>query len=478
MMQLFDHQTTAVTDLRVSMRTNKSVLLYAPCGFGKTVVLSHVTSLANYKNKRIIFAVHRKELIYQTASTFDKFGLDYSFIASGRPCDRSKSIFIASIPTLRNRLEEFDTDFLIVDEAHLSMASTWQKVINYYRERGAYILGCSASPRRLDGKGLGNNFEVMVKGPPPRWLIENGYLANYRLFAPSQPDLSGLHSIGGDYRKDELGALMNKPKITGDAISHWKKYADGKKTIVYAVSIEHSKAIAQSFRDEGVPALHVDGETDDEIRMGAMRDLADGKLLVICNVQLMTEGVDLSALAGKDVTIECIVNLRPTQSLALWTQICGRGLRRKAEPAIILDHAGASIMLGLPDDDIDWQLSHEMPTKKSKLEIPPPRVCGKCFGCSRAGSQKCSLCGEPFPVEAREVDQVEGELSEMDIAAQRAERQEKNRQAWARNSEQVGAQSLADLVALGVKKYGAGKGERWASYVWNGRQKKREIKSA
>lgn len=473
MLTLYPHQDTAVGELRAALRQYRSVLLYAPCGFGKTVVFAYVVWLAAKKGKRIIFAVHRKELIQQTANTFDKFGLEYSYIAAGRPCDKSKSIFIASIPTLRNRVESFDCDFLIVDEAHLSMAATWQAVIKYYQMRGAYVLGCSASPRRLDGKGLGHNFQFMVKGPTPAWLIDNGFLSRYRMFAPSQPDLSGLHRVGGDYRKDEAAELMNKPTITGDAISHWLQHAAGKRTVVYAVSIEHSKAVAAAFRAAGVPAVHVDGETDEEIRIGCMRDLADGRILIICNCQLLTEGVDIAALAGKDVTIECIVNLRPTQSLALWTQIVGRGLRRKAEPAIILDHAGASSTLGLPDDDIEWSLEYTMP-KKSQNKEGSPRVCPKCFGCSRTGSRVCQICGSPFPVEAREVEHVDGELAEVTVSKAR-KTPEQRREHWEKVKDQVRSDSLEALIALGIKKYGEGKGERWANYVYQGRLKKRGI---
>ena len=234
------------------MRQHRTVVLQASCGFGKTHVLSAAVAGAYERGKTVIFGVHRKELIAQTAATFDKFGFPYSYIASNRKTTRA-SIYIASIPTLRNRLGEYPADFLLIDEAHLSMAEGWQKVINHYRDAGSYILGCTASPQRLDGKGLRSNFGYMVQAPPMRESIDDGSLCGYRLFAPNTPDKSGLHVLAGDYRKDESDALMNKPSITGDAISHWEKHASGLRSVYYCTSIKHSKAVAAAFRDRGIP---------------------------------------------------------------------------------------------------------------------------------------------------------------------------------------------------------------------------------
>lgn len=442
-------QALVVDQLREAMRNHKSVLLYAPCAFGKTVVLSYIVWKAILKGRRVVFAVHRKELILQTAATFDKFGLTYSYIAAGQPCDPRTQLFIASIPTLRNRLGQFPADFLIIDESHLSMSAGWSRVINHYKDSGAYRLGCTASPIRLDGRGLGANFDYMVRGPSPRQLMESGDLCRYRLFAPPAPDLSGLHRLGGDFRHDEAELLMNKPSITGDAVTMWLKHAAGKRTVAYGVSREHSRAIAAAFRERGVPALHVDGETADDIRNGAMRDLADGKIQVITNCQLFTEGVDISALCGRDVTIECVVNLRPTQSIALWTQMAGRALRKKSEPAIILDHADVARNLGAPDEDRDWQLTGDEPFhKKSAISM---RVCGKCWAANPARAIVCMECKMPFPVRSREIEQRDGELHEIDAAALEAERQ-KRAQRKRDGFERAGAQTLEQLEALCIRK--------------------------
>jgi len=450
--------------VREAMRTHKSVLMQAPCAFGKTFILSDIVNRAYAKGNRVIFGVHRKELIQQTAATFDKYGFPYSFIAPGRQCDPRAQVYIASIPTLRNRLGKFPTDVLLVDEAHLSMADGWHRTILHYRQSGAWIIGCSASPQRLDGKGLHANFDYLVPGSQVREAIEDGSLCGYRLFAPFRPDTSGLHILAGDFRKDEAEGLMNKASITGNAVSHWLSHASGKRTVAYCVSREHSKAVAASFRDRGVSAFHVDGETHDEVRSGALRDLADGKLQVVTNCQLFTEGVDLGALAGRDVTIECVVNLRPTQSLALWTQICGRAFRPKSEPAIILDHAGVSLTLGLPDEPRQWSLDGEV--KKSKPKAPSVRVCPSCWRALPSATRECPApCGHIFAVESRTIRELDGELAELT-----AEEFERRQQRRAEGFERYQSQTLDQLRAFAKKKnYKPG----WAERVYAARLAKK-----
>lgn len=462
MITLYDDQVKAEDDLRAAMRLFRSVLLYAPCGWGKTVVLSHLIWLARQKNKRIIFAVHRKELIQQTANTFDEFGLSYSFIAPGRPLNRCAHLFIASIPTLVNRLGQFPADLLVIDEAHRSMAATWERTVQHYRAEGSYILGCSASPVRMDGRGLRSNFEVMVKGPPPSYLMANGRLAKYRLFVPHQPDTSGLRVVRGDYRTDEVDALMNKPAVTGDAHSEWIKHAQALRTVAFCNSIEHSQAVAAEFRGRGVPALHIDGETDDTIRSGALRELADGKIQVVTNVGLFTDGVDIAALARKPCRIEAVLNLRLTKSIPLWEQICGR-MSRPGPPSIMLDMAGVSLVLGMPDDDKEWSLDGV--EKQSKKKPTSVRVCPKCWAANKSGVRECVECKQAFPVESRKFEKREGTLAEV-TAEERAARAEKRREGFERSQ----ANSLESLRAFAKKK---GYNDRWAEHIWAARQKKK-----
>ena len=194
MIQLYPHQQTFVDNIREAMKTHKSILGQAPVGFGKTVVAAYLCKQVTNKGKTMYFCVHTKDLLTQTYRAFDKFKINYGIIAAGYPQRKYSPIQICSMNTLYRRMEQYRRpDILVVDEAHFSCAGSWGKVINHYKQRGSYLLGLTASPRRLSGEGLIEHYDNMVKGPTVNWLIENSFLSKYRIFAPSSPDLSKLH---------------------------------------------------------------------------------------------------------------------------------------------------------------------------------------------------------------------------------------------------------------------------------------------
>jgi superfamily II DNA or RNA helicase len=293
-------------------------------------------------------------------------------------------------------------------------------------------------------------------------LTAQGYLSPYKLYAPANVDLSGVHKQMGDYARGELGAVMDKPKITGDAVQHYKKYCNGKRAIVFCVSIEHSKHVVEQFQKEGINAAHVDGETPDEERTASVEQFAKGNIQVLSNVELFGEGYDCPSL-------ECAILLRPTQSLGLYCQQIGRALRpfEGKTSAIILDHVGNCERFGLPDTDRVWSLEGR---DKSKGDYEAPvRICPACFGAQRPGPDACIFCGSLFPAKPRTIESVAGNLQEV-TAAQLALRLK-----WKR--EQGMKQSFADLVALG-KARGYKNAYAWAAMVLKGRQAKKLKQSA
>jgi superfamily II DNA or RNA helicase len=352
---------------------SKSVLGVAPVAFGKTVVSSYIAKSAQDKGSRVIFTVHRDNLVHQTSATFKDFGIDHGFITANEKYDTRKTVHIASIQTLARRTGIILLpDLLVVDECHLAKAKTWQDVILWAKNNGSRILGNSGSPSRLDGKPLGDLFDSMVESVPMSWLIDQGFLSSYRYFAPTMPDMSGVKKSMGDFSDSDTVEVMDTPKITGDAVTHWLKHAKGMRTICFCVTIAHAEHTAQSFKQAGIAAAVVSAKTPANERKRMFIDLADGKLQVLCNVELVTTGFDLSAQAGRDVPVECVIMLRPTQSLALYIQMVGRALRRKPYPAVILDHAGNSSRHGLPDDERKWrctrrETSAPMPTASERL---------------------------------------------------------------------------------------------------------------
>jgi superfamily II DNA or RNA helicase len=448
MMNLRPHQDKLIEDIRTAFKTHKSVLAVAPVGFGKTIISAYMGKRIIDKKNSMFFCVHTRDLITQTHKAFDKFSIPYGFIAAGYYSNKYP-IQICSINTLKNRLHKAPIPtMLVIDEAHIGGPS-WAKMINFYKEKGCFILGLTASPWKLNSQGLGEYFDTIVEGPTTKWLIDNKYLSNYRIFAPSKPDLSKSHTRMGDYVQEELEAIMDTPQITGCAISHWKKYAQGKRTIIFCTSIKHSKDITKQFNEAGISTEHLDGECTKEQRAETIRKLADGEILCISNCYLFTAGFDLSLQIDRDITIEAIVLLRPTQSLSLNIQMNGRVLRYKDYPALILDHANQTATHGLPCQDRKWTLSGITKKKSSEPNLSV-KVCPSCYACIPSAKRECPECQHIFEIQYREVKQTDGELTELNIEATRKHNEQvfKTDQA----SELWRAQTREQLVDLAKRR--------------------------
>lgn len=385
-----------------------------PTGAGKSFASAFMLKTAAAQGKVCWFIVHRRELLRQTERQFKALGIDYGLIASGQPMQPHKLVQICSINTLIKRLHRVrKPDFAIFDEVHHIAAATWTQVFKFIE--GCFIVGLSASPCRADGRGLGNYFGAIVTTTIIRDLINRGYLSPFRTFAPPTVDTSGLHIRHGDYIIAESEKLMDTPTITGSAVSEYRRLCNGKRSIVFCCSIEHSKHVAAQFREAGYAALHIDGKTDDEIRDRAIDDFERGAIQVLCNVELCGEGLSINA-------IECVILLRPTQSLGLYIQQVGRGLRthQGKKELIILDHVGSTVKFGMIDEVREWTLAGDV-EKRKKKPGPKAKVCPKCFATARSlQAIKCvnvlvsgEVCGHVFEVKSREVAEKDGELQEI-----------------------------------------------------------------
>lgn len=460
MITLRADQEDVRTKLRVALRSSTAVLVFAPTGFGKTVLAAALARLILAAGKRIIFCVHRVDLIVQTAKTFEKFDIPFGYIAAGHHFNPYFSCYIASIATLKNRLDKVKADYVLVDEAHLSAATGWAKVAHHYKAAGARLIGLTGSPERLDGKPLGDVWDTMVMGPSVRWLIDNGHLSRYRAFAPAGVDLSGVHTRGGEFVQSEIDEIMAGKAVLSNAVAHWRKFAAGKRTIAFAPSVKRAESLAAEFRSKGIMAVALDGETPHLDRVAAFNAFADRQIDIIVNCALFCEGFDLSAQVDRDVPIEAVMQYSPTQSLAKHLQQLGRGLRRKPEPAILLDLVGNIARLGLPDDEREWSLDGR---KKAKGEVKTSE-CPKCFA-AHSPAPKCPGCGYVYPIvekvvgEGRTMIEVDGELQEIDV----------DRLRFEQRRAQGMAKTLDDLVSLATSR-GYKSPEKWAAHVWTARQ--------
>lgn len=464
--ELYEDQQEFVAKLREALKTGvKSVLGVASPAFGKTVVAAYITQQARSRddNANVWFLVHRKNLLRQTSKSFWQARIEHGLITSGK--SRSTlPIQVGTIGTVHSRLEQLKPPkILFIDEAHLSKGNMFQTVISWARDAGAIVIGLTGTPIRLDGKSLGDLYEMIIEAKSTKWLIEQGRLSEYIAYTtPNNVDLSAIKTMAGDYNIGELANAMDKPTIVGDAVAHYKKHASGKRAVVYCCNVAHSKHTTEAFNDAGVPAAHVDASTTEAELKSVCEALADRRILVLVNCELVIEGFDLSAQVGRDVTLECCILLRPTQSVARYLQMVFRALRRKDNPAIVLDHAGCILKHGLPCEQREWSLLGRVKGKRKKSDdLPDVNVqqCKHCFAIFKTGPDVCPQCGKPLEKKERKINEADGELEQIDIAAVRKEQRR----------EQGQARELKDLVALGLRR-GMAKASQWAAITNAARQ--------
>ena len=451
MIHLRPYQSAGIASIREAFGPlHKRAPLYVlPTGGGKSLTFSFIAHGAAQKGNRVYILSHRQELIDQISAALALTGTPHGFIAAGYPAIDAH-VQIASVQTLVRRLDRTpQPDLIVIDEAHHARAETFERIIREWPR--AKLLGVTATPIRLSGEGLGTIFDHLITGPSMRELIDGGYLAPYRMFRPPTADASDLPKRGGEFVTAAAEALMNKPAITGSALAHYRQHADGLPALVFCVSIQHAKSVADQFREAGYSAFSIDGTMERTVRRGVVEDFRDGRIKVVTSCEILNEGFDVP---GAHVGIF----LRPTQSLGLYLQQIGRILRpcEGKSHALLLDHVGNCYRHGLPHAPQDWSLSGDDPAAKRK-RAASVRICAHCFCALPSQARVCSECGYEFPAKSREIEQRDGELAEVtpEMLARRAERREQGR-----------AQSLEALLEIARRK---GYRPEWAHRVMAGR---------
>lgn len=455
------YQSHAIANLRRALKQHRRVLCQLPTGGGKTVIAATMLGGAAGQNKRAWIVVHRRELVEQTSHTLERVGVDHGFIAAGFPPRYRKPVTLCSVQTLAARLKRPDfpaeaPHLIVWDEAHHCAAGTWQQVAARYPE--ALHVGLTATPERLDGKGLDGMFKALVPGPSIAFLIENGFLSQYRAWTKAAPDVSGVKLRGSDFDAAQLAELMGRPAIMGDAVKHYLDICPGKLAVAFCCSIEHAIATRDAFRAAGVIAEELDGTARADVRRNTVRAFRKGDIHVLTSVDLFGEGFDLPELSAA-------ILLRPTKSLGLYMQQVGRALRTAPgkDCAYILDHAGNVARHGLPDAEREWSLSSRK--RKRGTSSAPSKLCPGCFASCAAGCTTCEFCGHVFELTPREIDHVDGLLREIDLAAMKQAAVRANSRA---EFEGVIAQArtLAELRAIAKVK---GYHWKWADHIWSSR---------
>lgn len=461
LVQLRIYQNQVVETIRAEYRRGaRAPLLVMPTGSGKTVCFSFIASQASAKGSRILLLAHRRELILQMSKALNMWGIGHGMILpdwseTGHP------VQVASIPTLARRLYpgKYRFDLIVIDEAHHAVSGSGLGAI-LEALPDARLLGVTATPCRLDGRGLGKTaagyFDALIQGPSVLELIEAGYLARPVVYAPpagQEVDLSEVKVTAGDYNLGQLATAMDRLPLTGDAVAHYRRLCAGLPALVFCVTVAHAEHVVESFKQAGYAAVVLSGSTPDVARDRMIRDLGRGELNVLASCNVVSEGTDIPIVSAA-------ILLRPTASYGLAMQQMGRVLRTYPgkDRALILDHAGNTRRHGLPTEERSWSLDSKR-RRKPERSGDLTKDCPDCGVLLPLSARTCPECGRVFEwASAGSVpDTVSGELEEIDAVAVARQRR------W----EVMRARTLEDLQAIGrARGYKMG----WAYHVWRERQ--------
>ncbi|MGK7909228.1 MAG: DEAD/DEAH box helicase [Synechococcus sp.] len=373
------------------------LMVQLPTGGGKTILFGAIAKEFLPRGQTVVILAHREELLTQAAEKVAKVTEEaVGIVKAGHPANLEAPIQVASVQTLSRRPGYLNNvGLVVVDEAHHTNATSYRKILNEFHD--AYHLGVTATPIRTDGSGFESLFQDMIIGPTVSELIDRGFLCPLKLYADPQPmKTRGARTTGGDFNASDLLKLNGERGLSGNLVSMWQRYARDKRTVVFAINVAHSEAIAARFNQKGIAAEHLDGNIPVPQRRAILERFTSGETLVLVNCNLVSEGFDLPA-------IEAVQIARPTQSLALWLQQIGRALRIHPgkQEAIAIDHTRNWLLHGLPTQPRIWSLQGVCPDEQHHTHCPD---CSFVFASDRhrlnPAFLQCPNCQTLIPDEA------------------------------------------------------------------------------
>ena len=405
-MPLRPYQTDLINSLRQSIRDgHKRIMLCAPTGSGKTVMFSYMVQRHLSRGGRAAIFTHRGELLKQANRSLSNAEI---ITSTSRP-DLFKPLHIVMVETVHRRLSRLDfihwlstRTMVVFDEAHLSV---FDKIFPHLSP-DCIVIGASATPYRK-GKnttGLDELYSDIVQGIDTPELIAQGYLSPCRSYGV-QMDLSGAKLSGTDY---DMSKIYEDNRTFEGVVKNWKRLTPNTKTILFASNVESSERVCAEFVANGIDAKHIDGKTSKQDRLAILKWFDTTCHAVLCNCGVLTAGFD-------QPDIETVILYRATTSLPLYLQMVGRGSRIHPSPRVthfnLLDFGNNITRLNFWEAPRTWSLKKD-PTRSSKLQAMPIRVCTKCDAMNPTTVPSCQVCGFVFPKPKKE-DSPEVELSEL-----------------------------------------------------------------
>jgi len=376
----------------------RSILIQGVTGTGKTRMVAHGINTAIKKispatgeKQRVWFIVPRKELLWQASKELREWGIQHGMISANSKESSAFQVHVVSRDTLirlvrKNKIRNW-ADVIIFDEAHVALKQ--QLEIKEAAPKSSIILGVTATPERLDNTPLLGMYDVAVMGHQMQYFVENGYLKRpWVLSIPQEDRLDGLSDLKTNKAGDvNAAALMELYKeraqgnkvLYGNEIKHYEKYGSGRSFLVFCRNLDQAKEVAAEFTAAGISCEDIDGKMSDKLRREKISKVESGAITGLTTVDLCTYGLDVPR-------ISCLILLRLTDSVALFFQMIGRGLRwdGRYENCLILDHVGNcdETKHGHPLLPREWNFSG---TDKKK-KIPKDAI-------EKVGAQeKCKIC--------------------------------------------------------------------------------------
>lgn len=401
MFKLRDYQQETVDNIYQSMKQgNRRIIVQQPPRTGKTVIMAEIARKTTNKGNRVMFIIHRKEVLAQAKSTFEQQDVNMNLATMGM------------VQTLTRRVNKLvEPQLILIDEAHHAISNSYRRIIDTFPN--AYILYFTATPIRTGHDQLDQIADNIIVGKSIKWLTQHHFLAPFHYYGLGDIDRSKLRKQNGDYSSQSMDEAISH-QIYGHIVQQYQRLANGKQAVVYCHSIESAKKVTEQFTQAGITAAEIDGDTDAKVRDQLVQKFRDQRLTILANVNLFTEGVDLP-------NVDCVIMARPTSSLALYLQFSMRCLNpRKGKTAVIIDHVDNFLNFGLPSSDRNWSeaivTKDKRKTKSNADNGPAIAQCNYCFGTFYRDQVKdncCPLCGHELREENKDYKIVNVDLQEI-----------------------------------------------------------------
>lgn len=465
MFKLRDYQQETVDNIYQSMKQgNRRIIVQQPPRTGKTVIMAEIARKTTDKGNRVMFIIHRKEVLAQAKATFEQQNVNMGLATMGM------------VQTLTRRVNKLtEPQLILIDEAHHAISNSYRRIIDTFPN--AYILYFTATPIRTGHDQLDQIADDIIVGKSIKWLTQHHFLAPFHYYGLGDIDRSKLRKQNGDYSSQSMDEAISH-QIYGHIVQQYQRLANGKQAVVYCHSIESAKKVTEQFTQAGITAAEIDGDTDTKARDRLVQKFRNQELTILANVNLFTEGVDLP-------NVDCVIMARPTSSLALYLQFSMRCLNpREGKTAVIIDHVDNFLNFGLPSSDRNWSeaiVTKDKRKAKSNTDNGPAIAqCNYCFGTfyrDQAKDNRCPLCGHELREENKDYKIVNVDLQE--IKENQAVKHRKkmiqrilNDQVMANVADKSPGQlhTLKELQAYAkLHNYSAG----WAWHQFNNRRKKK-----